>query len=337
MHSDKSIDVLGLGAPILDYIAYVSEDFLAKLTDEKGGMETVDLPTFLNLLNQVNSHAETVPGGCCANTIRGLAHLGRKCALIGKIGNDDIGKQLLKRLDDLHVKSFYATTTTPTAQVISFVTPDGERTCRSYLGACLEMTVDDLDIEAFTNVKLVHIEGYTLLYPGLTHRTMEYAREAGAIISFDLANFEVIKYYREVMIEYVRDYVNICLCNEEEIKTLTQCSNAEEGCLALQKLCDIAVVHTGKGAWAARKGVLSFSPAFTVEHPLDTTAAGDLFASGFLHGFLAHEPLETCLRNGNLLGTAVVQVQGSELPETTWVELRKQMNRMGMQQVKLSG
>lgn len=326
MLSNRPIDVLGIGAPIVDHIIYVSEEFVAKLSGPKGGMETVDLQTFSTLLRELNHQSKTIPGGCCANTVRGLAHLGRKCALFGKIGKDDSGKQLLERLKALHIKSVYSTTDTPTAQVISFVTPDGERTCRSYLGACLEMTVDDLDPDIFKNVKLVHIEGYTMLYPGLTRAAMEYAKEAGALISLDLANFEVIDSYYEMMMELIRDYVDICFCNEEEMRRLTKCSTAEEGCSLLQGLCEIAVVHMGKkGAYAIRENMLSYSAALPVEHPLDTTAAGDLFTSGFLHGFLANEPLETCLHYGNLLGAATVQVQGSGLSEQQWTALRKQI------------
>lgn len=326
MHANRSIDVLGVGAPIVDHIAHVSDAFLAKLTGKKGGMETVDLETFSTLLSQVSNKTKMIPGGCCANTVRGLAHLGWKCALTGKIGTDAVGKQLLQRLQKLHIQPFYTHSTTPTAQVISFVTPDGERTCRAYLGACLEMTVDDLKVDFFKNVKHMHIEGYTLLYPGLTRYAMEQAKNAGALVSLDLANFQVIKSYHETLSELIRDYVDICFCNEDEIKTFTQCSTVEEGCSSLQKLCAVAVVHTRKGAWACDKKAFTFSPSFPVEKPLDTTAAGDLFASGFMHGFLAGKPLETCLKYGNLLGAATVQAEGSELSDQTWIELRKQIS-----------
>lgn len=323
---DRPIDVLGLGAPIVDHIVYVSEEDIAKLKGKKGGMETVDRKTFSELLRHTENGSKIIPGGCCSNTVRALARLGRRCSLIGKIGEDDIGKLLLEELKKLRVIPHYSTTSTPTAQVISFVTPDGERTCRSYLGACLEMNANGLDPKAFRNVNLVHIEGYTLLYPGLTKKTMEYAKQAGALISFDLANFEVIKHHYHELMELLRKYVTICLCNEEEAKALTSRPTVEEGCLALQKLCDIAVVHAGKkGAWAGFSDTLAFSPAIHVEHVKDTTAAGDMFAAGFLHGYLAEEPLETSLKYGNLLGAATVQVQGSQLSEEQWTELHKQI------------
>ncbi len=326
MLTNRPMDVLGIGAPIIDHITYVSDEQIANLSGRKGGMETVDRETFLTLLQELNSKSETIPGGCCANTVRGLAHLGQKCALFGKIGSDDIGKYLLQKLQELKIKSFYSTTDTPTAQVISFVTPDGERTCRSYLGACLEMTEKDLKPEIFINVKLVHIEGYTMLYPGLTQAAMKYAKEAGALISLDLANFEVVKSYYATMVELIQNYVDICICNEDEIRMLTKCSTPEEGCTKLQTLCDLAVVHMGKkGACASQQNRVFYSAATPVEHPLDTTAAGDLFTSGFLHGFLSNEPLEICLHYGNLIGAAAVQVQGSGLTDHQWTALRKQI------------
>lgn len=326
MKSKVQIDVLGVGAPIVDHILYVSEEHMALLPGKKGGMELVDFQTFTMLLYAAKSDPYLVPGGSSANTIRGLAHLGRKCGLIGKIGSDEIGEKFLHSLHMLSIEAFFLKSLSPTGQVLSFVTPDGERTCRAYLGACQEMTVDDLDPTYFENVKIVHIEGYTLDYPGLTQRCMEYAKNAGALVSFDLASFEIVNQHRETLKQLLPHYVDICFANAEEIKALTG-SALKQGCAQLKELCAVAVVHSGKaGCWVAKGETIIHCPAYVIEKPLDTTAAGDFFASGFLHGYLANKPLAICADYGALTGAAVVQVQGASLLEEQWQKLRQQIN-----------
>ena len=93
------------------------------------------------------------------------------------------------------------------------MTPEGERTCRTYLGACAEMSADDLDPSHFQHVKLVHIEGYTLNYPNFTRRVMEYAKNGGAQVSFDLASFEMVQAYKSEMLDLITRYVDICFAN----------------------------------------------------------------------------------------------------------------------------
>jgi sugar/nucleoside kinase (ribokinase family) len=323
--NSSTIEILGIGAPIVDRIIYITEEELADIPGNKGGMEAVDYETFIRLLSSHSEVSELIPGGSCANALRGLAQLGRRCALIGKIGNDKIGEKFLHDLQSLGIKPLCLKTASPTGQVLSFVTPDGHRTCRTYLGACQEMSADDLDPSHFQNVKLVHIEGYTILYPGLTERTMEYAKNAGALISFDLASFEIASAFKKPLIDLLGRYVDICFANNEEILALTGLS-MKEGCSALNQLCSIGVVLMGKnGCWVGNQQTLIECPAYPVEQPLDSTGAGDLFASGFLHGFLDKKPLEVCAHYGALAGAAVVQIQGASLPTQQWKELQTHM------------
>lgn len=318
------MDVLGIGAPIVDHVLYVSEEHLASLPGKKGGMEIVDERTFSMLLYQSNAQSQLVPGGSSANTIRGLAHLGRKCGMIGKIGTDEIGKKFLHSLHVLDIEAFLLKSQTPTAQVISFVTPDGERTLRAYLGACLEMTMDDLNQAHFQNVKIVHIEGYTLNYPGITERSMEYAKQAGALVSFDLASFETVHTHKQKILDLLLRYVDICFCNADECEALLGYSNINQGCAQLKELCSLAIVHYGKaGCWIGHKEEIIHCPAYPIDNPLDTTAAGDLFASGFLHGYLSKKPLAICADYGALLGAEAVQVQGSSLTSDQWQRLKE--------------
>ena len=141
---------------------------------------------------------------------------------------DKIGNALLNNLQTLGIETLYTKSSTPTGQVISFVTPDGERTCRSYLGAHQEISPEDLIPEQFENVKFVHIEGYTLLYPGLTECAMQYAKNAGAKISFDLASFEIVEAYKKQILELLLQFVDICFANELETHILTGKANVNE-------------------------------------------------------------------------------------------------------------
>lgn len=325
MAASHGYQILGVGAPIVDQILLVSEEYLKTIPGLKGGMEVVDYPTLTKIIRESGSTPVFIPGGSGANVIRGLANLGRKCALVGKVGNDEIGKHLLHTIRDLGIQPLYIKTPTPTAQVVSLVTPDSQRTLRTYLGACQEMTGKDLDPTHFQDVALVHIEGYALLNEELVQRAMEYAKEAGAKISFDLASFEVAAKFRDTVVDLLWKYVDIVFANIDETKTLTDMGPAK-GCSMLKDLCDVAVVSMGKeGCWVGHGEHMLRCPAYPVE-PIDTTGAGDFFASGFLHGYLEGKPLEVCAHYGALAGAAVVQVLGADLTPEMWIELRKKIS-----------
>ncbi len=330
MEITKSPDyeVLGLGAPIVDQILGVSEEFLTKIPGSKGGTLPVDYVTMCNIVKESKAEPLFIAGGSGANTIKGLAHLGKKGALLGKIGNDPLGKKFLQTIKSLGIVSLYLTTETPTAQVVSLVTPDGERTMRSFLGASQEMQSDDLNPAVFEGVKLVHIEGYSLQNDqdgSLVKKTMELAKNAGCQISFDLSSFEIVERHKKIIVNLIADYCQIVFANRQEIKALAQCE-PEKGCDILKDLCDIAVILQGRdGCWVGQGTEKFLYPAIPVV-PVDTTGAGDFFACGFLYGYLQRRSLQECAYFGTLLGSAVVQVIGAELSQELWEELKQQMS-----------
>ncbi|MBA3236769.1 MAG: adenosine kinase [Parachlamydiaceae bacterium] len=325
MKRTKPLDVLGVGALLADQIVNVTDELISQLPGKKGGMETVEYQGMEELLRLTNSTSPLIPGGSCANVIRSLAHLGRKCALMGKIGDDKIGNSLLNNLETLGIETLYSKSSTPTGQVVSLVTPDGERTCRSYLGAHKEISPTDLIPDQFENVKFVHIEGYTLLYPGLTECAMQYAKEAGAKISFDLSSFEIVEAHKDNILKLLSQFIDICFANKLEAHLITG-KTSEEGCTALKNLCPLAVVSLGKeGCFVGHKESVVHYPAYPVDHPVDTTGAGDLFAAGFLHGHLSGKSFDVCADYGALLGAAIVQVQGTVLSDAQWKLLLKRL------------
>lgn len=319
-----SYEVLGIGAPFIDYIVEVDNAFIEKLPGEKGGMVLVDYETLRFIVEQSGSRALVISGGSGANTIKGLANFGHSCALVGKIGSDEAGKLFLKAMEALSVTPLLIQTDTPTAQAVCLITPEGERTMRSYLGAAQGLAAKDLKPAMFKDVRLVHVEGYTLFKEGLTERAMKLAKAAGAKVSFDLGSFEVVHAYRETIMDLLDRYVDIVFANRDEIQALTYLT-PEEGGVVLSGMCEISVALLGAEGSLISSGSQQIKvPTFEVD-VVDTTGAGDLFASGFLHGYLKGCALQECARRGALAGSAVVQVLGAELSPKAWLAIKTQV------------
>jgi sugar/nucleoside kinase (ribokinase family) len=326
-HTNKT-EVSGIGSPMLDHLLYISEEYLEKIPGEKWGMEVVNFDTILKIIEESNAVPEQVAGGSCSNTIKGLASLGHSCRVTGKIGQDSIGERVKEHMQNLNIDTAYLYSSTPTAHVACLITPDGKRTLRCYMGACSEMTPEDLDPKLFEGIKVVHFEGYSLLCPGLTIRGMELAKKAGAAISFDMGSFEMVKNFRDIILGLLGEYVDIVFVNQDEIQALVN-NGPEEGCRILSELCGIAVVMLGEdGSLVGYDKKIEKCPAFPVK-PTDTTGAGDLFASGFLHGYLLGLPPNLCALYGAITGSAVVQVVGAEIPPETWPKIKSLMKEMG--------
>jgi sugar/nucleoside kinase (ribokinase family) len=313
-----SHSILGVGSPILDFIIKVDEPFIQKVGGAKGGMELVSLNQFHQLLKLAESESIQIAGGSATNTIKGLANFGHVCSITGKLCKDSAGAKVIQAVHNLAIKPLYEYSTTPTGMALCFVTPDNERTLRTYPGASVEMTGADLNPEWFDGVNLVHIEGYTLLNEGLTERAMELAKNAGAKVSFDLASFEIATRYKERIVDLLVRYVDILFANQLEAFTFTGVADPEKAVDVLSDMCHTAVIFLGdKGGWAAHGAEKCYYEAFKA-NPLDTTGAGDLFASGFLHGILENYPIKKCARLGAHTASIVVGVYGAEIPTDQW-------------------
>ncbi|MBA3816337.1 MAG: adenosine kinase [Parachlamydiaceae bacterium] len=322
----SAYEILGIGTPIIDYIFGVSHDFLANLPGLKGGSIAIEYDKFIELIHESDEAPIQVIGGSATNTIKGLAHLGRSCALFGKIGKDEAGKLFRHEMETLKITPFLPTSNLPTAQVACLISPDYERTMRAHLGAGSEAQPEDLNPEMFKGVKVVHIEGYLLDYKKLVFRAMELAKQAGAKISFDLSSTEIVNQHKIILLDLIHSYVDILFANEDETFALTG-KFPEQGCTELQGMCEVVVIKMGKlGNWAATKKYKIYQPALEVINTKDSTGAGDLFASGFLHGYLCNLNLEKCSHFGALLASEVVKVIGADIPSTSWTGIKKMLN-----------
>lgn len=307
----KSYDVLSLSSAILDHFIFISDDKLSTLTNEKGNWAPIDYQTLGKLLK--DQTPKVLPGGSGTNVMKGLAKLGKKCAIIGQIGFDEKGKLFQKSLDDLGIESSLNMGVLPTGQAICFITPDGERTFRTYIGAAHSLSDVRLGDKYFKESRHFHLEGYQLIDEDLCLQALVKAQTEKMTISIDLANPRVISEHKEFLLKILPRFIDFVFCNEPEAKALTG-KAPKEAAIALAEMCKVSVVTVGqKGSYAVRNGEVVFAPAQDV-NTIDLTGAGDSYASGFLYGLLEGLPLKECARIGTEIAANVVQVVGADIP-----------------------
>lgn len=316
--------ILAIGTPIVDYLIPISDDYLHSVPGARGGSTLVNHSALQKILNDQPLPLKFIAGGSAANTIKGLSMLNHACSFFGKIGNDDTGKKFLQDIETFGVRPYLPISTLPTGLSACLITPDHDRTIRTFIGAGAEMNENDLNPKFFEKVHLVHIEGYLINRQKVVEKAMRLAKEAGATISFDISSFEIASDYRKQLIELLKNYVNIVFANEEEAYALTRLP-PEKACLFLKNITGLAVVKMGsQGSWAAKGSTQAFHHAFKVP-VVDTTGAGDLFASGFLHGFLNNQSLQNCLHIGTKIASKVIQTFGAEIPKDAWSDIKTQV------------
>lgn len=326
---NKKNNVLGIGAPCVDLVYRVNDEFLNQHGINKGDSQiAVNWEHFAGVLDDClkKDYSPLIStGGSCSNTIKGLAALGNSSSFLGKIGNDALGTFYRNNIAKLNIKPLLISSEIPTSQVAVFVTGDLQRTFFSFFGAGQALSEKEIKLEHFADTPFVHFEGYLLDDLSLTEKAMKMAKAAGSRISFDLGCARIVKAYGQEILRLIKNYADITFANEDEIHHLLNLP-PEEGCSYVATLCPVAVVQIGKkGCWVGSKNKLLHSPAMVVE-AIDTTGAGDLFACGFIHGFLKGNDLEKCAWIGNLLGGTVVTVVGAEIPQERWPGIIEQIN-----------
>ncbi|MGD9366827.1 MAG: adenosine kinase [Desulfobacteraceae bacterium] len=313
--------IAGVGSPVVDQVAHVSDDFLDTVAGEKGGMVLVDAQTLDDILATLPHPPVRAPGGSAGNTTFALAQLGVSTRFFGIVGNDAAGsyyRDTFARLGG-DASRIYRRDAMFTAQCLSLVTPDGERTMRTHLGAAASMELADITPDAFTGCRHVHIEGYLLFNRDLLVHVLQTAKSAGCSISLDLASFEVVNNSKERLPDLLKKYVNIVFANEEEAEAYAGSNNADDCLKKLAEGCETVAIKFGTaGALLHNAQETCRVSAIPVEDVVDTTGAGDLWAAGFLFGHINGHSLEQCGEFGSVLGAAVVQQEGGSIPEDQW-------------------
>lgn len=319
-----AFQLLGVGSPLLDILVPVDDAFLATIPGEKGGMRMVDSAFQRSVLERLPAEPRLVPGGSAGNTIFGLAHLGVPVAMFGKLGNDSHGRFYRRRLRELggSDEAFLVTDEMPTGTCLSLITPDAERTMRTNLGASLLLQPDEAASVDYEKYDFVYIEGY-LLHSAVLQTVLRKAKESGCRIGIDLASFEVVRAFKDRLPSLLRESVDVVLANEEEATALLENLPISEQLDTLASWCEVAAIKRGKKGAMVKSGNETVEvPAQLIADPVDTTAAGDLWASGFFYGLQKGKSLTESALCGALVSSEVVKVVGSEIPEERWIEIR---------------
>jgi sugar/nucleoside kinase (ribokinase family) len=322
MHNSPTL--IGIGSPIVDAIALVDESFVDQIDGDKGGMLLVDAPTISSLIASLPKTAIAAPGGSAGNTLFALARMGASASFLGKTGNCAEGAYYRDSFSNLGGDaSRFKIGEVPNGRCLSLVTPDGERTMRTDLGAAMTLAPDEISVADFAGCAHAHIEGYLLFNEALMRRVLESAKTAGCSISLDLASFEVVNATKSALHDLLNDYVDIVFANEDEGSAYTGIKGDYPAiALQLAELCEIVAVKVGaNGSYIAHAGsVEKIEPVYAAQ-VIDTTGAGDFWAAGFLYGWSQGRPLPECAELGSILGAAVVKEQGSVLPENVWQDI----------------
>jgi len=320
-----SFDLIGIGSPIVDSLARIDEAHLNRIGGGKGGMEMASPETLDRWIAELQPSVLEAPGGSAGNTIVGATRLGLKSTFLGKLGNDAAADFYRDSFSRLGIDtSRFKTATLPNARCLSLITPDSQRTMRTDLGASSTLSTAETSPSDFHGCRHAHFEGYVLFNQDLMQHLLHCAKTAGCSISLDLGSYEVVKSAAAILPRLLRDYVTVVFANEDEASAYTGLKEDYSAMLGeLAAACPVAIVKLGKeGALIQHKQDRVRIAPVKVNQALDTTGAGDLWAAGFLYGWLNGRSLIDCGRLGSLLGAEVVQVMGAHIPEDRWPVLQ---------------
>jgi sugar/nucleoside kinase (ribokinase family) len=309
-------DVLCIGNAIVDIIAQCDEAFLETNGIIKGAMNLIDARRAELLYSRMGPAIEA-SGGSAGNTAAGIASFGGGAAYFGKVSQDHLGEIYAH---DIRAQGVAFDTKPlkgepPTARSMIFVTPDGERSMNTYLGACVELGPEDVEADKVSGAALTYFEGYLWDPPRAKEairRTSEIAHAAGREVSMTLSDSFCVDRYREEFLDLMRSgTVDVVFANSHEIKSLYQTTSFDEALAAIRKDCRIAAVtRSEKGSVIVRGDETVVIRATKIGELVDTTGAGDLYAAGFLYGYTKGLDLKRCGDLGSLAAGLVIQQIG---------------------------
>ena len=318
--------IIGLGNALVDVLATLKDDtLLDEMGLPKGSMQLIDDAKLQQInikFSQMKTHLAT--GGSAGNAI-----LGAGTGFIGKVGNDNYGEFFRENLQKNKIEDKLLTSDRlPSGVASTFISPDGERTFGTYLGAAASLRAEELTLDMFKGYAYLFIEGYLVQDHEMILHAIELAKEAGLQICLDMASYNIVANDLEFFTLLINKYVDIVFANEEEAKAFTG-KEPEEALRVIAKKCSIAIVKVGANGSYIRKGTEEIKvSAIPVEKVLDTTGAGDYFAAGFLYGLTCGYSLEKCAKIGSILSGNVIQVIGTTISQERWDEIKLNINRV---------
>lgn len=327
--TDKTYDVLAIGNAIVDIIGRCEDDFLVSENIVKGAMNLIDMNRAEHLYS-VMGPATEASGGSAGNTAAGVASIGGEVAYIGKVADDHLGRVFRH---DMHAIGGYFDTKPlvqgpTTARSMIFVTPDGERSMNTYLGACTELRADDIDPGLVQSSKVTYFEGYLWDPQNAKDAIREAARIAHASqrqVAMTLSDSFCVDRFRSEFLELMRSgTVDIVFANDAELKSLYETSDLASAITAVREDCTLTALTKGEAGSVviSRERTIEVD-AYPIEELVDTTGAGDLYAAGFLFGLTHDMSFADCARLGGLAAAEVIQHIGPR-PQVNLVNLAQQ-------------
>ena len=321
--------IIGIGNALVDVLVSLDEEtILQQMQLPKGGMTLIDESQQKRLRACMEGlPMEQATGGSAGNAMLALAHLGGNAGFIGKVGRDALGKFYGESQKAAGIDVRLLECDLPTGVANTFITPDGERTFGTHLGAAATLQADDITPELFEGVSMAHIEGYLVQNHDLMEAICQTAMEMSVQLSLDLASYNVVAADLPFFRHLVQDYMDIVFANEEEAAAFTGCQDPLEALREIAAYKCLAVVKLGSKGSSARLGSEEVIIGAHKVPVVDTTAAGDFFAGGFLYALNRGVSLEECLKCGALLSEHIIGVVGTRLPEEEWKSLTQTLSR----------
>ena len=321
--TELTYDILGIGNAIVDVVARSDDGFLSRHDMHKGAMALVDAPTAAAIYLAMGPGRES-SGGSAANTCAVAALLGSRVAYLGKVADDQLGQVFRHDINavGVHFPSAPLIGGPPTARCLILVTPDGQRTMNTFLGACVTLTEDDVDEDLVAAAAVTYLEGYLFDPPAAQaafRRAATAAHAAGRQVALSLSDAFCVNRHRDAFRDLVAGHVDILFGNETEITALYEENTFDAAAEAARRDVDLAVLTRSEAGSLILRGTETVEIAAEPAKVVDTTGAGDAYAAGFLAGLTAGRSLPACGRLGSIAAAEVISHYGAR-PES---DLRK--------------
>lgn len=318
--------ILGIGNALVDVMTLIDNDnILEKFSLPKGSMQLVDGEISSRIKEGTSDFKRNrVSGGSAANTIHGLAMLGMETGFIGSIGKDDTGDFFENDMKQAGVHTFLSRRNTVTGTAVALISPGSERTFATHLGAAVELDTNDLNEDYFLDYNILYMEGYLIFNKALVEKACRIAKKHNMKIALDLASYNVVDAKLSDFKEIIENYIDIVFANEEEARSFTGLAPME-ALDVISDLCEIAVIKVGKDGSLIKRGVELIKIGTIAVECIDTTGAGDLYASGFLYGYAKGLPLDVCGQYGSVLAGHVIEIVGARMDKTRWGKIMEML------------
>ncbi len=311
-------DVYGIGNALVDYLAFVDDEFLSRNGITKGAMTLVDIPGTDKKLSGIPGGFEMCSGGSAANTIVGIVKLGGKAAFTGKVAGDRNGIFYADDLAESGVTFRSNRGDGITGTCVSFVTPDGQRSMLTHLGVSSDLSRDDIDEEIVKRSSFLYVEGYQWSADNARDASihaMELAKKHGVKVAFTYSDPVMAAAYRDEFDRVTSEYVDLLFCNEDEAKAVASADTATDAVDYLKARTGMVCITTGsEGAIVADEKYVTETPSLKVREVVDTTGAGDAYTAGVLRGLTLGFDLVCSSMIGSRIAAAVIGRVGARMP-----------------------